>query len=118
MIKKISITAFCMALFCLTTTLTITAQKTVTTEIKTKIYCSHCNQCETCGLKFDQELYQLKGLKSFTVVGNTIQVSYNPKKISLDKIRECIANCGYDADDVKATEKGLSSLDGCCKKPD
>ncbi len=92
------------------------SQKTVTTDIQTKIYCSHCQQCETCGMKFDQELYKLKGLKTFTITGNVIKVSYNPKKLSIEKIRECIASCGYDADDVKATEEGLSKLDGCCRK--
>jgi periplasmic mercuric ion binding protein len=94
----------------------ISAQGTITQEIKTKIYCSHCSQCETCGMRFDQELYKLKGFKSFTIVGDVIKVSFNPKKITIDKIRECISNCGYDADDIKATEKGLSSLDGCCRK--
>lgn len=92
------------------------AQSTVTAEIKTKVYCSHCAACETCGLRFDQELYKLKGLKSFSIAGNIIKVSYNSKKITIDKIRECISNCGYDADEVKATEAGLNSLDGCCKK--
>lgn len=94
----------------------ISAQKTVTTEIKTNIYCSHCIQCETCGLKFDTELYKLTGLKTFSIVGNIITVSYNPQKITLDKIREYISNLGYDADDVKATVVGVNSLDGCCKK--
>lgn len=94
------------------------AQKTITNEIKTKIYCSHCTQCETCGLRFDNELYKLSGLKSFTLVvaSNIIKVSYNPQKITLAKIKETIANCGYDADDIKATEVGLNSLDGCCKE--
>lgn len=96
----------------------ISAQKTVTAKIQTKVYCSHCSQCETCGLRFDTEMYKLTGLKNFTIVGNVITVSYNPKKLTIDKIRECIANCGYDADDVKATEAGLNSLDGCCRKPD
>lgn len=96
----------------------ISAQKTVTTKIQTKVYCSHCSQCETCGLRFDTEMYKLKGLKSFAIVGNEITVSYNPKKITIEKIRECISNCGYDADDVKATEAGLNSLDGCCRKPE
>lgn len=90
--------------------------QTKTVEIKTKIYCSHCVQCETCGQRFDTELYKLKGLKSYTIVGNTIKVSYNPKKITIDQIRNCLANCGYDADDVKATEAGINSLDGCCRK--
>jgi copper chaperone CopZ len=90
--------------------------QTQTIEIKTKIYCSHCTQCETCGQRVDAELYQLKGLKSYSVVGNVIKVSFNPKKITIDQIRQCIAACGYDADDVKATEAGLASLDGCCRK--
>lgn len=90
--------------------------QTKTVEIKTRIYCSHCTQCETCGQRFDAELYKLKGLKAYTITGNIIKVSYNPKKIDLDQIRTCIANCGYDADEVKATETGLNSLDGCCRK--
>lgn len=112
--KRILISLFVCLLFSATTV----SSQTVTAEIKTTIYCSHCTQCETCGLKFEQELYKLKGVKSFTVVAesNIIKVSYNPKKIMLDKIRQCIASCGYDADEVKATEAGLNSLDGCCKK--
>lgn len=115
MIKRISIS---IILFLGLLSVSATAQNTVTVEIKTKIYCSHCTQCETCGMRFDSELYKLKGLKSYSVepLLNVIKVSYNPKKITLDKIKECIANCGYDADDLKATEKGLSSLDGCCRK--
>jgi|688.fasta_scaffold80063_2 mercuric ion binding protein len=114
MTKKINTLILVLATMFVTTK--VSAQTTTTADIKTEIYCSHCSQCETCGQRFDTELYKLKGLKSFTIAGNTIKVSYNPKKITIDKIRECISNCGYDADDVKATEKGLSSLDGCCKK--
>ncbi len=113
---KIRIGISLISLVVMFATTKVSAQSTVTTEIKTQIYCSHCAQCETCGLKFDQELYKLKGLKSFTITGNIIKVSYNPKKISIDKIRECISKLGYDADDVKATEAGLNSLDGCCRK--
>lgn len=90
--------------------------QTKTVEIKTKIYCSHCTQCETCGQRFDAELYKLKGVKAYSIAGDVIKVSFNPKKITLEKIKTCISNCGYDADDVKATEAGLNSLDGCCRK--
>ncbi len=90
--------------------------QTKTVEIKTQIYCSHCTQCETCGQRFDTELYKLKGVKNYTISGNVIKVSYNPNKINVDQIRTCISNCGYDADDVKATEAGINSLDDCCRK--
>jgi len=116
MIKRISLLiAIGFSLFFVKT---ISAQKTITTKIQTKIYCSHCSQCETCGVRFDTELYKLTGIKNFTLTDNVITVSFNPKKITIDKIRECIANCGYDADDVKATESGLKSLDDCCRKPE
>lgn len=108
----------CISLFIISMALfsKASAQKTVTADIQTQIYCSHCQQCETCGMRFETELYKLKGVKNFTIVGNVIRVSYNPKKVSIEKIRECISNCGYDADDVKATQEGLNSLDGCCRK--
>jgi hypothetical protein len=108
---------FCISLlFILASGFVKVQAQTATAEIKTKIYCSHCAQCETCGKRFDTELYKLKGLKSFTITGNIIKVSYNPHKITIDQIRQGIAGCGYDADDVKATPAGLSSLDGCCRK--
>lgn len=115
MIKRIGISIIMVVLLI---TARSVAQSTVTTRIKTQIYCSHCAQCETCGMRFDSELYKLKGLKSFSIdaSANIITVSYNPKKINIDRIRQCISECGYDADDVPATEKGLSSLDSCCRK--
>ena len=68
-------------------------------------------------MRFETELYKLPGLKTFSIdpAKNIISVSYNPKKVTIEKIRECIAACGYDADEVKATEAGFNSLDGCCK---
>lgn len=115
MLKQISIT-FCTILWL--SIMNVVAQNTVTSEIKTKIYCSHCTQCETCGMRFDSELYKLKGLKSYSIdpLTNIIKVSYNPKKVTLDRIKQCISECGYDADNIPATEKGLNSLDGCCRK--
>jgi periplasmic mercuric ion binding protein len=46
----------------------------------------------------------------------TIKVTYNPKKITPEKIRVAISKLGYDADDVKADPKAYEALDGCCKK--
>lgn len=42
-------------------------------------------------------------------------IYYNAKKTNIQTIREAISKLGYDADDVKADQKGYESLDGCCK---
>jgi len=97
------------------------AQKSKTVQtavIKTKIYCDHCKQCETCGDKFNKDLYNEDGIKRVDVDAKamTITVVYDTKKTDLDKIRLFISKSGYDADDVKADPAGIAKLDGCCKK--
>ncbi len=89
-----------------------------TTVIKTKIYCDHCKQCETCGDKFNKDLYNEDGIKRVDIdsKANTITVVYDSRKIELDKIKLLISKLGYDADDVKADPAGIAKLDGCCKK--
>jgi mercuric ion binding protein len=89
-----------------------------TTVIKTKIYCDHCKQCETCGDKFNKELYNQTGIKTVEIdpKANTITVIYDTRKTDIDKIRLFISKLGYDADDVKADPAGVAKLDGCCKK--
>ncbi|MDP1800092.1 MAG: heavy-metal-associated domain-containing protein [Bacteroidota bacterium] len=89
-----------------------------TAVIKTQIYCDHCKQCETCGDKFNKELYNQTGIKTVEVdpKAMTITVIYDTKKTDLDKIRLYISKLGYDADEVKADPAGVAKLDGCCKK--
>ncbi len=85
--------------------------------IKTNIYCSHCKECETCGLKFKTEMLKITGVKMYELDDKamTFTIYYNPKKTTLQAIKEGIAKLGYDADEVKATAEGIASLDGCCK---
>ncbi len=89
-----------------------------TAVIKTQIYCDHCKQCETCGDKFNKELYNQAGIKNVEIdsKANTITVIYDTRKIDIDKIRLHISKLGYDADNIKADPEGLAKLDGCCKK--
>ena len=86
--------------------------------IQTAIHCDHCKQCETCGQKFQANMYKIKGVKMYELdeSKSTITVYYNPKKTSLEIIKDAISHLGYDADDVKADETAYASLDGCCKK--
>ncbi len=85
--------------------------------IKTFLHCDHCKECETCGLKFKTEMLKINGLKMYELDDKamTFTVYYNPKKTSLQAIKEAISKMGYDADEVKADPQAYESLDGCCK---
>jgi hypothetical protein len=85
--------------------------------IKTVLYCDHCKECETCGLKFKSEMLKIKGLKMYELDDKamTFTVYYNPKKTDLESIKMAISKLGYDADDVKADPQAYENLDGCCK---
>lgn len=89
-----------------------------TAVIKTMIYCDHCKQCETCGDKFNKDLYNEDGIKTVEVDAKamTIKVIYDSRKTTIDKIRLLISKLGYDADNIKADPAGVAKLDGCCKK--
>jgi len=89
-----------------------------TAVIKTVIHCDHCKQCETCGDKFNKDLYNEDGIKRVDVDAKamTITVVYDTRKTDLDKIKVMISKLGYDADDLKADPAGVAKLDGCCKK--
>ena len=97
---------------------TISAQKsTEKAVIKTVLNCDHCKECETCGLKFKTEMLKIEGVKMYELDDQamTFTVYYNPKKTSIETIRESISKLGYDADDVKADPEAYENLDGCCK---
>ncbi len=93
-------------------------QKTAKAVIKTHFNCDHCKKCETCGLKFEAELYNTKGIKAFEINDKnmTITVIYNPAKVNLLTIKNAISKLGFDADEVKADPVAYGKLDDCCKK--
>ena len=110
--------AFVLTLFISTPTFAQKPKNVQTAVIKTKIYCDHCKQCETCGDKFNKDLYNEAGIERVDVdsKANTITVVYDTRKTDLNKVRLLIPKLGYDADDIKADPAGLAKLDGCCKK--
>ena len=86
--------------------------------IKTNIYCDHCNECETCGLNFRDNMLKIIGVKMYKLdlEKMTLTVYYNGKKTNLQKIKTAISKLGYDADEIKADTISYENLDGCCKK--
>lgn len=100
----------------------VVAQKTKpvkTSIIKTTIYCDHCKICESCGGRILKELYNENGIKNTSVdsKSNTISVTYDERKITLEQVRVKISKLGFDADDIKADPSAVAKLDDCCKKP-
>lgn len=115
-IKKTSM--LFIALLTLTPVFAQNKQRTAKAIIKTHFNCDHCKKCETCGQKFEAELYNTKGIKTFSIDEKTmtITVVYNPSKVKVEQIRKAISALGFDADDVKADPVAYEKLDGCCKK--
>lgn len=74
--------------------------------------------CETCKETIEKALAFEKGVKrsSLNLDTKVVTVTYNPDKTTPEKIRQAIANSGYDADSVKANPKAYQNLPDCCKK--
>lgn len=87
-------------------------KKTDEVRIKTSLM---CNMCKT---RITDNLIYEKGIKEVTVDVPTkvVTIKYNPKQTTPDKIRQEIANLGYDADEVPANPKKYEKLPACCKK--
>lgn len=86
--------------------------------IKTKVNCNHCKICETCGQKFETDLYYVKGIKivEYNELDTTIIIHYNTKKTNPDLIRAEISKLGYSADNVTADSIAVNKLDKCCRR--
>lgn len=85
--------------------------------IQTSITCDHCKACGSCGKSLQSGLFKIKGLKTFEIDEQTkaITVYFDPRKTTLDTIRERIAALGFNADDVKATPEAVAALEECCR---
>jgi periplasmic mercuric ion binding protein len=103
-----------IAIVMILTVKTSNAQEATTAElkVKTSAVCGMCKETIEKNLAFE------KGIKKsvLDVDSKIVTVTYNPQKITPEKIRMAIAKSGYDADDVTADAKAYKKLDDCCKK--
>ena len=86
---------------------------TQTVKIKTSAICEMCKE------RIEKNLALTKGVEKSDLNledQSNITVVYNPDKIDVAKIKQVIAETGYDADDVKAVKKSYEKLPNCCKK--
>ena len=75
-------------------------------------------QCGMCKTTIEGALKGKDGIKWVVLEPETqkLSVKFDTRKISLDQIRQAVADVGYDADDVKAQVETYNSLPACCKK--
>ncbi len=74
--------------------------------------------CESCKERIEGQLKRYDGVAEVNVnfrKGET-KVKYITDRINIEEIKAIIANCGYDADDVPASEDAYIRLPKTCKK--
>jgi mercuric ion binding protein len=75
-------------------------------------------RCENCKIRIEAYLKRYDGVLEIIVnyrKGET-KVKYVTDRINIEEIKTAIANCGYEADDVPATEDAYTRLPRTCKK--
>jgi hypothetical protein len=102
---------FISILFILVFTATTLAQNKVVTDTITV-----SGVCDMCKKRIENAAY-LPGVKKaeWTASTQKLVVIYNPKKITLLKIEESIAEVGHDTENVKAKDEVYGDIHGCCK---
>ena len=76
--------------------------------------------CQLCKDRIETYLKRYDGVLEINVnyhKGET-KVKYVTDRINIEEIKTAIANCGYDADDIPATEDAYKRLPKTCKKPE
>jgi periplasmic mercuric ion binding protein len=86
--------------------------KTVTVKIQTSA------QCEMCKERIEKALVYENGVKNADLDLETkiVTVIYNPKKTTVENLKQAISYVGYDADDIEANIEAYDALPPCCKK--
>lgn len=118
--KNVKIGLLCAAtLFGMNANSSTTTHETAITSIgdsETETFKVYGN-CGMCEKNIEGSLKDVKGVEKADWNKETkmMEVTYNPKKITLMEIKEKIAGVGYDMDDVRSTKASYNSLPGCCQ---
>ncbi len=95
-----------------------TAQAQVVKAVKTAVIKTPNALCLACKNRIETYLKRHDGLLEAIVnyrKGET-KVKYVTDRTDLEQLKTAIANCGYDADDVTATEDAYNRLPKTCHK--
>jgi copper chaperone CopZ len=94
---------------------TATPQQTLVTTTFT-VY----GNCGKCKKNIERPFKEMQGVESATWDKKTkkFTITYNPALLSERRIKEIIAEQGYDSDDVKASDEAYNKLPKCCRYRD
>jgi copper chaperone CopZ len=73
--------------------------------------------CGMCKRTIENALQEVEGISKgeWNMASNEMTVLFDPEKISLDNIKQRIANVGYDSDTHRAKDEVYNKLHGCCQ---
>ena len=76
--------------------------------------------CDDCKNRIETYLKRYDGVTSIQVNWHQkiTTVKYLTDRTNIEEIKTAIANTGYDADDIPATEEAYKRLPKTCKKPE
>ena len=85
-------------------------------ELKKEVFTVYGN-CGMCERTIEGSLKNVEGvtLADWDKETDQMTVSFNPELISLETIKQKIANVGYDSDTHRTKENVYNSLPGCCQ---
>lgn len=74
-------------------------------------------QCEMCENRIETAVKSLDGVASaqWDKSNNSLALSYDDKKTTMQKIQTSIAMAGHDTEMFSASESGYNKLPGCCQ---
>jgi len=81
---------------------------------KLQLVYGNCGMCEKT---IENSLKDVKGISQgdWDRETDVMTITFNPEVISLDDIKQKIADVGYDSDTHRAKEEVYNSLPGCCQ---
>ena len=102
-----------LILLCAIALIACSSEKGGEKEEKFTVY-GNCGMCEK---KIEGSLADVEGVASadWDVESEEMTVKFDPDVISLDDIKQKIADVGYDSDSHRAKDKVYEELHGCCK---
>ncbi|HEX8460769.1 MAG TPA: cation transporter [Segetibacter sp.] len=101
--------AFVLAMFCISAN---AQSKQVVKKENIKVW----GNCEMCQSRIEKAA-KAAGASSakWNVDSKILSLSYNPAKVTINKIEESVSSAGHDTEHVKGSDDGYNKLPECCQ---